>query len=368
MNSNPNHKAIFENFAVEGTFASCAPIGEGHINDTFLVKTVETGCPDFVIQRINHSIFKNVDGLMENIQRVTSHLHKKLSENPIIAGKTVAMRLYETKNRKMYFKDLQGNYWRCFEFVKNHTNNDASLSPHRAFEGGKALGKFQLLLSALPGEPLFDILPDFHNLKKRLENFELALSQNPVGRKELVKTEIEKMQSRADEMLLVYRLGEAGKLPVRITHNDTKFNNILFDDNENAICIIDLDTVMNGFVLYDFGDAIRTLANTATEDETDLSKVHFDLPLFKYFARGYLAEASKFLTPTEKEHLSFSAKLLTYIMGLRFLTDYIAGDVYYKISKPDHNIIRARNQLCLLESMEENFAEMQKVITEIQGD
>jgi thiamine kinase-like enzyme len=367
MQSNPDYKAIFENFAVEGTFASCAPIGEGHINDTFLVKTVETNCPDFVIQRINHSIFKNVDGLMENIQRVTSHLQKKLSENPIMAGNTVAMRLYETKNHKMYFKDLQGNYWRCFEFVKNHTNNDAPLSPHRAFEGGKALGKFQLLLYDLPGEPLFEILPNFHNLKKRLENFELALSQNQVERADSVKTEIEKMLARADEMLLVYRLGEAGKIPVRITHNDTKFNNILFDDNENAICIIDLDTVMPGFVLYDFGDAIRTLANTATEDEADLSVVNFDLLLYKNFSQGYLDEASKFLTPTEKEHLAFSAKLLTYIMGLRFLTDHIAGDVYYKISRPGHNIVRARNQIRLLECMEENFGGMQKIIAEMQA-
>ena len=363
--SNPNHKAIFENFAVQGTFASCAPIGEGHINDTFLVKTAEAGFPDYVIQRINHAIFTNVDGLMENIQRVTSHLHKKLTEEPAGAGQTVAMRLFETKSHQTYFQDLQGNYWRCFEFVKNSTTNNAPLSPRRAFEGGKALGKFQFLLSDLPGEPLFEILPDFHNLKKRLENFNRSLSKNPVGRADSVKTEIEKMLVRADEMLLVYRLGEAGKIPVRITHNDTKFNNILFDDDGNAICIIDLDTVMPGYVLYDFGDAIRTLANAATEDEDDLSKVSFDLVLYKSFAQGYLAEAGKFLTQTEKQHLAFSAKLLTYIMGLRFLTDYIAGDVYYKISRPNHNIVRGRNQICLLESMEGNFGEMQRVIGEI---
>lgn len=365
MHSNPDYKSIFEQFKTEGTFASCAPIGEGHINDTFLVKTVEAGFPDYVIQRINHAIFTNVDGLMENIQRVTSHLHNKLTEEPAGAGQTVAMRLFETKNHRTYFQDLQGNYWRCFEFVKNSTTNEAPLSPRRAFEGGKALGKFQFLLSDLPGEPLFEILPDFHNLKKRLENFNRSLSQNPVGRADSVKTEIEKMLSRADEMLLVYRLGEAGKIPVRITHNDTKFNNILFDENGNAICIIDLDTVMPGYVLYDFGDAIRTLANTATEDEDDLSKVSFDLVLYKSFAQGYLAEAGKFLTQTEKQHLAFSAKLLTYIMGLRFLTDYIAGDVYYKISRPDHNIVRARNQIYLLESMEGNFGEMQRLIGEI---
>jgi len=363
-----DYKTIFEVFAVQGTFATCTPIGEGHINDTFLVKTNETENPDYVIQRINHLIFKNVDGLMTNILRVTSHLHKKLLQEPAKSGHSLAMRLIETNNHKTYFKDLHGNYWRCFEFVKNSTNHDAPLSPHRAFEGGKALGKFQFLLSDLPGEPLFEVLPDFHNLKKRLENFDRALSQNPVGRAESVKIELEKIQARANEMLLVYRLGEAGKIPVRITHNDTKFNNILFDNSENAICIIDLDTVMNGFILFDFGDAVRSLANMATEDEADLFKIHFDLPLYQSFAQGYFAEARKFLTPTEIEHLAFSAKLLTYIMGLRFLTDYIAGDVYYKIAKPDHNLIRARNQICLLESMEENFNKMQDVIREIVED
>jgi Ser/Thr protein kinase RdoA (MazF antagonist) len=367
MHSKPDYKSIFEQFKTEGTFASCAPIGEGHINDTFLAKTAEPEFPEYVIQRINHAIFKDVDGLMENIRRITSHLQNKLNEATSGAGHTVAMRLIETIGQKTYFKDLAGNYWRCFEFVKNHTNHDAPLSLHRAFEGGKALGKFQLLLSDLPGEPLFEILPDFHNLKKRLDNFNQALTQNPVGRVDSVKTEIEKMLDRADEMLLVYRLGEAGKIPVRITHNDTKFNNILFDDKENAICIIDLDTVMPGFVLYDFGDAIRTLANTATEDEDDLLKVSFDLVLYKSFAQGYLTEAGKFLTPTEKEHLAFSAKLLTYIMGLRFLTDHIAGDVYYKISRPSHNLVRARNQIRLLECMEENFGEMQKAIAEMHA-
>jgi thiamine kinase-like enzyme len=366
MHSNPDYKTIFEQFKTKGTFANCAPIGEGHINDTFLAKTAEPEFPDYVIQRINNNIFTNVDGLMENIRRVTSHLQNKLAEGSAGAVHTVAMRLIETIGQKNYFKDLTGNYWRCFEFVKNHTDHDAPLSPRRAFEGGKALGKFQFLLSDLPGEPLFEILPDFHNLKKRLDNFNLALNQNPVGRADSVKTEIEKMLARADEMLLVYRLGEAGKIPVRITHNDTKFNNILFDENENAICIIDLDTVMPGFVLYDFGDAIRTLANTATEDEADLSKVSFDLLLYKSFAQGYLTEAGKFLTPIEKEHLAFSAKLLTYIMGLRFLTDHIAGDVYYKIAKPGHNLVRARNQIRLLECMEENFGEMQTAIAEMQ--
>jgi len=365
--SKPDHKLIFQQFAVQGTFAGCNPIGEGHINDTFLAKTIETNCPDYVIQRINHNIFKNVDGLMENIRRVTSHLQKKLSAELTGEEHTVAMRLIETKKHQTYFSDLSGNYWRCFEFVKNSTKPNVPLSPNRASEGGKALGKFQYMLSNLPGGPLFEILPDFHNLKKRLETFGLTLAKNPAGRADSVKTEIEKILLRTDEMLLVYRLGEAGKIPVRITHNDTKFNNILFDDHENAICIIDLDTVMNGYVLYDFGDAIRTLANTASEDEKDLSKVHFDIGLYESFARGYYEEARKFLKSVETEYLAFSAKLLTYIIGLRFLTDYLAGDIYYKISCPEHNLIRARNQIKLLESMEENYAAMQAMISEIAG-
>jgi len=362
MNLEINHQSVFEHFDVKGSFISCQPTGKGHINDTLLVKTDDPGCPGYILQRINHGIFTNVPKLMENISRVTAHLKNKLAQSGGENSNEKVLDLVRTKQGLTYVQDAAGNYWRCYHYCPHSPEKEGAVSPEQAFEGGKALGKFQALLADLPGEPLFEILPDFHNLAWRLNNLHKAEKENAVGRLQEVSELVEKIHLRENEMLKVHQLGLEGKIPVRITHNDTKFNNILFNENGKAICIIDLDTVMNGYVLNDFGDAVRTLSNTTREDEQDVSGLKFNMELYKKFAAGYISEARHFLTETETSLLAFSSKLLTYIMAVRFMTDYLAGDVYYKINHPLQNLYRAKNQIRLIECMEEQFEEMENVI------
>jgi len=365
MNNKTSPEPIFEQFDVKGTLTSCQPTGKGHINDTLFVSTDEPDSPGYILQRINHNIFKNVPKLMENISRVTAHLRNKIQKaEGKVTGESV-LEVVKTKQGLTYTLDDAGNYWRCYVYCPHFPQKEGDVSPQQAFEGGKALGKFQAMLADLPGEPLFEILPDFHNLAWRLYNLHKAEQANVAGRLNDVKDVVEKLHIRENEMLKVHRLGQQGKIPVRITHNDTKFNNILFNEDGKAISIIDLDTVMSGYVLNDFGDAVRTLSNTTQEDEKDLSSVKFNLELYRKFAAGYLSEASHFLTETETSLLAFSCKLLTYIMAVRFMTDYLDGDVYYKISHPLQNLHRAKNQVRLIECMEEQFDEMENVIRKL---
>jgi len=366
MNTPQNHidlKQIISQFEITGDFYLAEPISIGHINDTIMVKTIPDSDPDYVLQRINDRIFKDVDKLMDNIYRVTTHITAKLSAHPKTRNKKY-LELIRCKNQKLYYLDSYGNYWRCYVYCQNGSAGFDKITPGMAFEGGRALGKFQTLLSDLKGGPLHDTIPGFHNLEKRLADFELSCHNNISGRAHSVKTEILAFNARAKEMLMIHRIGKQGLLPVRVTHNDTKFNNILFDENANALCIIDLDTVMNGYVLYDFGDAIRTLVNTTAEDDPDLAKVNFDFELYQNFSKGYLNETLALLTKTEIENLAFSAKLMTYIVALRFLTDYLDGDVYYKTNYENHNLDRTRNQLQLLKRMDEKYDRMIGVIRE----
>ncbi len=354
-------KTIISQFDITGDYLNFEPINVGHINDTFLVKTINENNPDYVVQKINHDIFKDVDKLMINIHRVTNHIKKKLAANEKTKNKKY-LELVKTNDGRLYHQEPKGNYWRCYVYCQNGSANYDEISPGMAREGGKALGKFQSLLSDLPDGILYDTIPDFHNLEKRLRTFNDSCKKNLATRAQSVQEEIEFFNSRANDMLKIHQLGKQGLLPLRITHNDTKFNNILFDENANALCIIDLDTVMNGYVHYDFGDAIRTLANTAEEDETDLSKVKFNFNLFENFSKGYLEETISILTKTEIQHLAFSAKLMTYIIALRFLTDYLDGDTYFKTKYPNHNLNRARNQMQFLLQMEKDFSRMEEVI------
>ena len=357
---------IAAGFCIAGTVIETKPTGDGHINDTFLVKTAEDDLPDYILQRVNHFVFKDVPKLMDNMQRVILHLKQKINSSGSKHNSNEALVLILTKDGKPYLLDKQGNYWRCFEFCKNACELSSDISTKQAYEGGKALGKFQSLLTDLPGGPLHDTIPNFHNLASRFTDFEEAIKKDQFGRLSAAKSEVDKLLARKNEMLDFDLLARNGYIPWRITHNDTKFNNILFDENEEAICLIDLDTVMNGTVLYDFGDALRTLGNTAEEDETDLSKVGFDMALFKSFAIGYLEGAGKFLNKIELKYLAFSAKFLTYIIAIRFLTDYFDGDAYYKTTHKQHNLERTRNQIRLLECMEEHFEEMETIINNCQ--
>ncbi|MCG8476343.1 MAG: aminoglycoside phosphotransferase family protein [Cytophagales bacterium] len=356
--------AIASAFALQGRIISIEPFGSGHINDTYAVRTAEAGTPDYVLQRINHQIFPDVEGMMDNIQRVTRHIRQKLTDKKIKDADSRVITVIPTKDGKSFFRDEEGNFWRMLVLIANSKSFDQVQNTKQAFEGGKAFGEFQQQLADLPGGPLTEILPNFHNVLWRFDNFEKALKENPAGRAEETAEEIEFLKERIGEMRKIQDLLDDGAIPVRVTHNDTKFNNVLLDSKDQAMCVVDLDTVMSGCVHFDFGDSIRTTANTGAEDDPNLENISMSLELFEAYAKGFLSQTVSTLTDTEIRHLAFSAKLLTYIMGLRFLTDYIDGDNYYKISHPKHNLQRARAQFQLLKSMEQQFAQMEEIITD----
>lgn len=362
----PDLREIYGCFRTEGSFLSGQQFGPGHIHDTYKITTAEKNCDDYILQRLNNTVFKDIPRLQENMERVTAHLRRKLSAVPGIDLKRECLTLIENRNTgRSWHLDAQGNFWRMFVFISDHRSYERVDSHHKAFEGGKAVGRFQALLSDLPGDPLHETIPDFHNIVKRLETFHRVIKDDPAGRVSTSGKEIDGIISREEEMKVIIRLGEEGKIPLRITHNDTKFNNILFDRNDRALCIIDLDTVMPGYVHYDFGDAIRTASNTADEDSPDVSLVSMDIGIYEAYAKGYLSETKGTLNSTEKEFLAFAPKLLTYIMATRFLTDYLDGDRYYKIKYPLHNLQRNKVQLALLACMEANYGNMQKIIKNI---
>jgi Ser/Thr protein kinase RdoA (MazF antagonist) len=355
-------KEIFEYFATDGTFHDGEPYGSGHIHDTFRIRTIENEKDDYILQRLNNKIFKNIPELQHNIERVTVHLRNKLREIPGSDIKRECLSLIASKDGKTWIIDKEGNFWRMYIFISNHHSYNVVDNPDKAYEGGKAIGRFQAMLADMPGGPLFETIPWFHDIRKRLEAFNAKVAENPVGRVGSVRNEIKQILDRADEMKVILRLGKEGKIPVRITHNDTKFNNILLNENDKALCVIDLDTVMPGYVHYDFGDAIRTAANTASEDENDLSMVTMDINLFKAYAEGYLSESGNTLNDVEKEYLAFAPRLITYTIAVRFLTDYIDGDNYFKIHHELHNLQRTRAQLRLVMSMEQQYEEMRGII------
>jgi len=360
-----NLKEIFEYFDADGTFLNGEPYGSGHIHDTFRIETAETEKDNYILQRLNNKIFKNIPELQHNIERVTVHLRNKLGSIPGSDIKRECLRLIPSIDGKTWITDTEGNFWRMYIFISRHHSYNVVDSPDKAFEGGKAIGRFQAMLSDMPGGPLFDTIPWFHNIEKRLQTFNSKIMENPVGRVESVAEEIDQVLKRANEMKIILRLGKEGKIPLRITHNDTKFNNILLDENDKALCVIDLDTVMAGYIHYDFGDAIRTAANTATEDEDDLSRINMDINLFKAYAEGYLSETVETLNDVEKEYLAFAPRLITYTIAVRFLTDFIDGDNYFKIHHELHNLQRARAQLKLVMSMEEQYEDMKGIINKL---
>jgi Ser/Thr protein kinase RdoA (MazF antagonist) len=360
-----NLKEIFENFKADGTFLNGEPFGSGHIHDTFRIETAEKEKDNYILQRLNNNIFKNIPELQENIERVTVHLRNKLSAIPGSDLKRECLSLITAKNGRTWISDKSGNYWRMYIFIAEHRSYNIVDTPDKAFEGGKAIGRFQAMLADLPGKPLHETIPYFHDIERRLETFNFTVKQNTAGRVEGTKKEIDFVLGRADTMKIILQLAREGRIPSRITHNDTKFNNILLDENDKALCVIDLDTVMPGYIHYDFGDAIRTAANIAAEDEKELSKVKMDISLFEAYSRGYLSETMNTLNDDEKEYLAFAPRLITYTIAVRFLTDYLDGDHYFKIHHEHHNLQRARAQMKLVESMEEQYVEMKKIIRKL---
>ncbi len=360
-----NLDQIFNCFKIKGTFLSGEPYGNGHIHDTFLIRTREEESDDYILQRLNNKVFRNIPELQHNIERVTVHLQNKLGQIPGSDIKRECLILVPSNDGKSWISDANGNYWRMYIFIRNHRSYNIVDSADKAYEGGKAIGRFQAMLSDMPGDPLFETIPRFHDIENRIEIFKLKAGEDPAGRSAKVNEEINQVLKREEEMRIILKLGREGKIPLRITHNDTKFNNILLDENDKALCVIDLDTVMPGYVHYDFGDAIRTAANTAAEDEKELSKIIMDIKLFKAYSEGYLSEASATLNNTEKEYLAFAPILITYTIAVRFLTDYLDGDNYFKIHHELHNLQRTRAQLRLVQSMEEQYSEMKKIIEKL---
>lgn len=363
MNEKNKLEEIVSQFIGDNTNLEIKPLGKGHINDSY---KVITGNKEYVLQRINHSIFKNVDELQNNIYRVTEHIRRKLEEEGGSDVNRRVLTLVPTLSGDLYYKDADGNYWRVMDFIKDSKSYD-EINPELAYRAGMAFGDFQKMLADLPGEPLFETIPSFHNMEARLETFREAVKANKSGRLDKVAGLVEQIEARAEEMCKAERLHREGKLPKRINHCDTKVNNILFDNDDQVLCVVDLDTVMPGYVLSDFGDFIRTGANTGAEDDKNLNNISVDLDIFEAYAKGYLEKAASFLTDLEIENLAFGAKLLTYMQTVRFFTDYIDGDKYYKIAYPEHNLVRTEAQFKLLQSLEENFEKMQQIVDKASG-
>ncbi|NBV48144.1 MAG: aminoglycoside phosphotransferase family protein [Verrucomicrobia bacterium] len=351
-------------FDFGGKVLSASPYGSGHINDTFVTVVAATPAPRrFVLQRINHLIFKQPDLLMENVERVCAHAHAKLRAAGAPDAHRRALRLIPTKQGKSWHIDADANRWRCYDFIEGATGHDVVRSPAQAESAAKAFGAFQSLLADLPGGRLHETIPDFHHTPGRFARFRAALAADAHGRAASAVPEIAFALARAHEVSVVVDALRDGTLPERVTHNDTKLNNVLLDDvTQEGVCVIDLDTVMPGSALYDFGDLVRTSTSPAAEDEPDLGKVTMQLPMFEALVRGYLSSARGFLTPREKELLPFAGKLITFEIGLRFLTDWLEGDTYFKIKRPTHNLERARTQFKLVASIEEQFPAMREIV------
>ncbi|MFY0650590.1 MAG: aminoglycoside phosphotransferase family protein [Cyclobacteriaceae bacterium] len=366
-NKNKDVTGVLRQFQIEGTVERHYPFGSGHINDTYRVETKEVNSLNYLLQRVNHNIFKNVPKLIENIDRVTSHLRRKLHQVPGADPDREVLTLIPTYQGAKFVQDEEGNYYRLYIFIEDHNAYDIVETVHQAQEAGKMFGRFQNFLSDIPGGPLYETIPDFHNIESRLDKLFEAVKVDKVGRVKKVKELLKFVEERADEMKILLNLYRDGDIPERVTHNDTKFNNVLLDKQDNGLCVIDLDTIMPGIAHYDFGDSIRTGTNTAAEDEPDLYKVNMNIDLYEGYTRGYLEEMRS-LTDLEIQFLPLGAKLLPYMIGTRFLTDYLDGDNYFKIHREGHNLQRAKAQYKLLSSMEEQYARMQDIVSQVNAD
>ncbi len=356
-------RRICSKFALYGDFLVAVPFGGGHVNDTFQLTFDQGGVRlHYVLQRINRNVFRKPELVMENMDRVTRHLLAKIHAEKVETRKRT-IRLLRTFANQPCVTDERGDVWRAYIFVENARAYDVLETPEQAFKVAQAFGEFQCNLVDLPGPRLHETIPDFHNTPKRLEALRQAIRRDPVGRERRVRREIDFIMKRADETERLLRLQAEGAIPERITHNDTKVNNILIDDlTGDGICVIDLDTVMPGLSLYDFGDMVRAGTSPAEEDEVDLAKVGMRFEMYEALYRGFLSSAGSFLTEAERENLPFSGKLITFEIAIRFLTDYLEGDVYFKVKRPEHNLERCRNQLRMVESIEEQSKRMKDLL------
>ncbi len=351
MKTSDELKAIASRFDIHYKVLEVNTLGEGFINDTYIVDT--TTPQKFILQRKNSSIFKNIPGMVENILKVTNHLKYKISA---AGGDQLreSLTLIRTLEGGLYYLDNEGDYWVMTLYIQDTVTYTSASNAYLAEQGGIGIGRFQSMMSDFT-EELVDTLPGFHNIRFRYHQWDEILAADRVGRAKDLKTEIGWIESRREEMLSFYNLIETGDIPLRVTHNDTKISNILFSKDSQVLCVIDLDTVLRSPCLYDFGDAIRSYTNTGSEDDSNLDNVGMNVELYDAYLKGYLSQTKTFLTDIEEKYLPFSAIYITFEQVLRFLMDYIDGDRYYKIKYPQHNLVRARAQNKLLESFRHNL-------------
>ena len=356
-------KDIVLKFKIENAITDVKPLGEGLINDTFKVYVEGEEKPKYVLQRINNAIFQDVELLQDNIEKVTEHIRKKLTENNVDDVDRKVLRFIRTNDDEKFYFDGE-KYWRLMAFISDSYTYQ-TVNPDYSYTAGKAFGEFQSMLSDID-VTLGETIPSFHNLELRLKQLKEAVEKDAVGRVKEVKYYLDEIEKRAEDMCLGERLYREGKLPKRICHCDTKVNNMLFDKEGNVLCVIDLDTVMPSFIFSDFGDFLRSAANTGAEDDKNLDNIDFNMEIFKAFTKGYLEGTKSFLLPIEKENLPYAAKLFPYMQTVRFLADYINGDTYYKIQYPEHNLDRTKAQWRLFECAEKKGSEMRDFILSLR--
>ena len=357
---------VAAHFRFEGTLIDATSYGSGHINDTYAVRCrlADGTIRRYLPQRINRNVFRDPEALMGNVEHVTRHLRAKV----VAAGgdpHRETLNLVPTTDGSPFYRDPAGEYWRAYDFIEGATAYNCVTGQAQVYNTAKAFGKFQRLLADFPTGALHTTIPDFHNTPKRYAAFVDAVQRDCAGRAGAVADEIEFVRRRAADTAVLEDLRVQGRLPLRVTHNDTKFNNVMIDDTTGeGLCVIDLDTVMPGLTLYDFGDAVRSGAALSAEDEPDASRAGMSLVTFESLARGYLDAARDFLTASEIEHLAFSARAITLEQAIRFLGDYLNGDTYYKIHREHHNLDRTRTQIKMLQDMERNFARMEAIVAQ----
>ena len=352
---------ITDKFDLAGVVASVKPLGEGFINDTFMVKT-EGESTDYILQCKNHTIFPNVPEMMNNIEMVTNHIRSK-AKDPIRETFTLA----KTKEGALYFKDEDGKFWAMFTFIPNTITYERADSTALAYQGGVGIGRFQSLLADFD-KPLAETIKGFHNIRWRFQQWDEVIALDPAGRVKDLAEEISWIESRREKMLEFWSKVENGTIPTHVTHNDTKISNILFDaETKDVLCAIDLDTVMSSTSLNDVGDALRSYTNTGAEDDANLDNVSMDIAMYKAYIEGYLSEKKDSLVQSEIDYLAFSGLYITYEQVLRFLMDYIDGDKYYKTKFDGHNLVRTKAQYKLLCSMEEQYDEMTQIVKDIMN-
>ena len=354
---------ISKQFQIYGEILHAELCKIGHINETYTATYDQGGMRvRYIHQKINQNVFRNPDQVMENVLRVTTHIRRKLEEARANYVTRRVLTIVPTRDGRPYYRDQSGDYWRSFVFIEGVQTYETVETPRQAFQAARAFGQFQQQLVDLRGR-LHDTIPEFHNTRKRFDALISAAEKDRYNRAQSARAEIDFALTQEKIVDVILKALASGRIPERVTHNDTKFNNVMLDTaSGEAMCVVDLDTVMPGCALYDFGDMVRTATSPTLEDELDLANVRMRMPMFKELARGYLETAGTFLTKAERAHIAFAGRLITFTIGIRFLTDYLSGDTYFRVHRPAHNLDRCRTQFKLVQSIERQQEAMQKFV------